>query len=447
MLLTNPFLYRKTLRLEAAPRSVSVVPNSARLLHRRRIAAQTAGVTLAARAAGISRTRVLLAQPAAVSLVGTASLKRQLLLRCSPAEIGLTTSEAILQRTRLAGFIKAEISIEPQPAQLLRNLVLKCQPASITITPNSANFLKVLGSIEAQPQAIAIEGRAADLRASRLLTAAAATIEMAPRPAQLVRTYPLSPQPAGIAVTPLPAILRLSRVLKAVKQDIAISPKAATLEKVKDPFSLSYGAFGSVNPGGSATLTIPSLAIGSAPTSANNKRFVYAAVGVAASVGFTVSGVTIGGVAASLFAGTNTSASNQAQIWVAEIPTGTTASVVVTANNANPLCCGVAVYYAINPATPTTPDASATSTSTGSPVGLDLNILSGGKAIGLVLVRDGTGGAGGTWAGLSENVDQDIRSGEWFTSASGGAPGTPTSISLTRTGSTLDSKAVAASLH
>jgi hypothetical protein len=236
MLLTNPFLYRKTLRLEATPKAISVVPNSARLLHRRRIAAQPAGVILAPSAAGLSRTRVLLAQPVAISLAGTASLKRQLLLKCLPATVSLTTTEAILQRTRLAGFIKAEITIEPQPARLLRNLVLKCQPASIDLTPNSANFLKVLGSIEAQPQAIAIDGRAADLRASRLLVAAPATIGVTPRPAQLLRTYPLSAQPVGLALLPRPAILRMSRVLKAVKQDIAIAPKPADLTRNGDPY-------------------------------------------------------------------------------------------------------------------------------------------------------------------------------------------------------------------
>jgi len=211
------------------------------------------------------------------------------------------------------------------------------------------------------------------------------------------------------------------------------------------PFSLSYGSFGSVNPGSGTSFTVSSLAIGPAPVGAN-KRYVYAAIGLASSGTFTVSAVTIGGNAASLFAGLNASSFVQAQIWVAEVPIGTTANVQVT-TSANTLCCGVATYPALNPATPNVPDAITTSTSTGSPLSLDVNIVAGGAAIGAVQVRDTSATSGGAWSGLTETVDSDIRSTEYFTVAGGGSAGSPAPITVTRTGAGTDSRAVSASLH
>jgi hypothetical protein len=139
-----------------------------------------------------------------------------------------------------------------------------------------------LGSIEAQPRAIAIEGRAADLRASRLLVAAPATIGVTPRPAQLLRTYPLSAQPVGLALMPRPAILRLSRVLKAVKQDIAIAPKPADLiyTPIPDPSFANVscllhfdGANGSTAFTDSGPLGLTVTAIGNAQISTAQSKF------------------------------------------------------------------------------------------------------------------------------------------------------------------------------
>jgi hypothetical protein len=45
------------------------------------------------------------------------------------------------------------------------------------------------------------------------------------------------------------------------------------------------------------------------------------------------------------------------------------------------------------------------------------------------MVRDGTVS---TWTGLTENFDTDTRSNEWFSGASGGTPGTPATISISR---------------
>lgn len=311
MYMTNTFLFLKTLRLEAGTRAISVTPHAARLLRRRRIAAQPAAVSLGTTAADLSRTRVILAGRRDITIAGSAALTRQLLLTCQPAQISLGTSEAILQRTRLAGFIKTEITIEPQPARMLRNLVLKALPATVELTPNVANFLKVMGSIEAQPQTITIEGRAADLRAKRLLTAAPAAIEVTPQAAQLRRSYPLSAMPGGLVLTPRPAILRLSRRLVAVKQDISLSPKSADLTKSKvgvatfmartsNPADLSTYTFTNQNVGGDGVKTVT----------------VVIAVSVVGGGSMSLTGCTIGGVAATLLTqGGSGSSSSRAALY------------------------------------------------------------------------------------------------------------------------------------
>lgn len=343
MYMTNTFLFLKTLRLEAGTRAITVTPHAARLLRRRRIAAQPAAVTLGPATADLSRTRVILAGRRDITIAGSASLTRQLLLTCQPAEISLSTSEAILQRTRLAGFIKTEITVEPQPARLLRNLVLKCQPAAVELTPNTANFLKVMGSIEAQPQAITIQGRPADLRAARLLTASPAAVVVGPRPAQLLRAYPLVAQPVGIAVLPRPAILRMSRVLKAVKQDIALAPKAADLIYTI-PRSVAFVDKQSSGTTASS-FTIP---ISFGPAGAKTVYVMLPWIGT--SSGRTLNTVTIGGVAATRLSRVNgASQTVNLELWKVDGITATSGNVVATFNNTT---YGLPVYlwYGLNTA-------------------------------------------------------------------------------------------------
>jgi len=394
MLLTNPFLYRKTLRLEATSRAVTVVPNAARLLHRRRIAAQPATATLTAPAASLSRTRVILAQTTPISIAGTATLKRKLLLKCLPATISLATSAAILQRIRLAGFIKADITIAPQPALLLRRLVLKALPASIATTPRSANFLRVAATIEAQSQSIVVAGRTADIRASRLLTAAPAGIVVTPRSAQLVRSYPLSVQPAAIVVTPQPAILRVSRVLKAVKQDIAIAPKLVDLSA---SMQLAWTDSEAQSLADTLTANFPGESIGSAAAA----RYVVVMVSARGTGGAsrTITGLTIGGVAASLLVA-SASISNPTAIFGLLVPGGTTANVVVTASGVMSRCSiGVGTIDRYLSSTPT--DA-ATTTATSTSIALPLAISAGGVGFWCV----STAAVGDVaWANATEQYD------------------------------------------
>lgn len=213
----------------------------------------------------------------------------------------------------------------------------------------------------------------------------------------------------------------------------------------KDPFSITYGGSGSLDSNGATVHSIPSLAIGAAPTGAN-VRYVAAVVGLTGNSSFTVTGVTIAGLTAALVAGLNTSNAAQCQIWIVAVPTGTTATVDVTASGSDiPQACGVSVYPIINP-TSSTPDATAGSQALTATISLNLNISSGGKAIGGSVVRDTPGNS--TWTGLTENYDADIRSGEIFTTATGGSAGSPATVSVTR-GAAVSSNAgaVSASWH
>jgi len=165
------------------------------------------------------------------------------------------------------------------------------------------------------------------------------------------------------------------------------------------------------------------MTIGAAPTGVGT-RHVVVTIGMMHNSGAgTVSSVTVGGVSATLVItrGANTSGAS-VWIYIAEVPTGTTATVTITMSGATSL--GAATYILRNRATTT-----ATSSSTAEDPSLNLNIAAGGAAVGVSMVRDGTVS---TWTGLTENFDTDTRSNEWFSGASGGTPGTPATISISR---------------
>jgi len=197
------------------------------------------------------------------------------------------------------------------------------------------------------------------------------------------------------------------------------------------PFSIAFTDFETINaPGGGWTTS--ALDIGVAPIG-SNKRHVVAAFGFATNNGnisVTVSAVTIGGVSATKIierlGGGSSGAS--ASIWVAEVPTGTTATVVVTAPNIS-LAAGVGLYALTNMTTAGVATSSSTSSGTAT---LSLNVASGDAVIATSGQRDGSSH---TWTGLTENYDQDPRSGEWMSTASTKTnTGTPLVITCARSG-------------
>lgn len=147
-----------------------------------------------------------------------------------------------------------------------------------------------------------------------------------------------------------------------------------------------------------ATHTFTSKAIGAAHPS----RRVVVAVGFYAAT--TSCTMTIAGVAATELTGCarNYLGSTRTRMFIADIPTGTTATIVVTLGAAG--ACYIGVFSLLNAlsATPV-----ATSNDDTSPVTLDLNVSANGVACGYAIINVSTTWA---WTGMTEAFDATISS-------------------------------------
>lgn len=143
------------------------------------------------------------------------------------------------------------------------------------------------------------------------------------------------------------------------------------------------------------TYTFTTRAIGTAATN----RYVVAAIGLANSPVPTISSVTIGGVSATLVVQT-TGTFERTAFWIAAVPTGTTATVVV--NCAASIRCSIGLWalYDLNSATATDTDSSASSTGT-----VNLDISAGGVAIGYSNTFTSATARTFTWTNLTEGFD------------------------------------------
>jgi len=189
-----------------------------------------------------------------------------------------------------------------------------------------------------------------------------------------------------------------------------------------DPFALTYRD--SVGDTASlTTYTFSGRALGAAPTGANVR---YILIPVATPGGTqTVSSMTVGGVSAALVSGAISSAGGAHQeIWIANVPTGTTGDVVVTWSAAIG-GCGIGVYSLLNPASSTATDT-ATAIHSSGVVTLTLDIPTGGAAIAVTLAQE-TVLPTITWTGTaspSENYDFDADIGDAMSGAIGTTAGT-----------------------
>lgn len=124
---------------------------------------------------------------------------------------------------------------------------------------------------------------------------------------------------------------------------------------------------------------------------------MYAATGA-------VSSVTIGGIAATKVAGT-VSGVALSEIWVAAVPTGTTANIVV--NSGTVLTARFAVsIYAIYGAASATPVA--TGTSTANPGAATLACTANCAVIGGFCIAAVPGSVRTSWSGITEDNDADF---------------------------------------
>lgn len=143
---------------------------------------------------------------------------------------------------------------------------------------------------------------------------------------------------------------------------------------------------------------------GKAIGTAGGHRAIVVGVAGAGTTSRTVSSVTIGGVTATqiVFAeDLGNSLYAPAGLFIARVPTGTTANVVVTWSGGQSRC-GVGVWAVYNLDSVA---ATATNSSLVSPSSLDLTIKPGGAAIGMFSGYDNNTFSAHTWVGLTKNFD------------------------------------------
>ncbi len=189
----------------------------------------------------------------------------------------------------------------------------------------------------------------------------------------------------------------------------------------------------------SANATIYTFATQNIGVAAGDRYIVAAIIGRKSGASTTISTVTIGGVSAAITQVTNAPANtNVAALAIAAVPTGTTASVVVTFGAAM-VRAGLALYRLDNLASAT---PFHTQTSTAAPLAGTLNIPYG-CAIGVGTTAT-TGSC--TWGGLGEDYDSVVEVANCFTGASTALVTTGPAQSITATfTSTLESAGVFAS--
>jgi hypothetical protein len=143
------------------------------------------------------------------------------------------------------------------------------------------------------------------------------------------------------------------------------------------------------------TYTFTGLSIGTAAAT----RYVIA--GFAAEGGSNptaASSVTIGGVSATLLSGTGT----YAAIYIALVPTGTTATVAITLN-AEASRCGVVVWTAANLSSASAQD---TLTDTSDPLSGTIDVPSEGAVV-AIAAHGNSNGHLFTWTGATEDAEFD----------------------------------------
>jgi hypothetical protein len=167
------------------------------------------------------------------------------------------------------------------------------------------------------------------------------------------------------------------------------------------PASFSLTA-SSVNTGGLSTYTFSGLSLGQ---EASNRRIIVALAGQNQTR--TVTSLTVAGVAATRIIGDNPIASGRAtaQLWIADVPSGTTGNVVVTLSGGSWSGCAVGLYAAYD-LTTNTPHDSKQATSSTTQASLNLAYKSG--FIIAVAAQAANAATSFTWSGLNEDFDLDM---------------------------------------
>ena len=151
-----------------------------------------------------------------------------------------------------------------------------------------------------------------------------------------------------------------------------------------------------------SSVTFSAMSFGSAAT---DRRMIlcitYRAVG-----GRTISGVTIGGQTATrLVAVLTEGVSRNSLIYIADVPSGTTGDVVITANSAlNDV--GVSIYRTVGLSTTTTPNDTGTDNAqTANLMDVSLNTLANSVVVACCASENNVTT---TWAGVTEGADFSV---------------------------------------
>lgn len=145
--------------------------------------------------------------------------------------------------------------------------------------------------------------------------------------------------------------------------------------------------------------TFTSRALGAAQA---DRRIIVGASMRVAGTTTTLNSITVAGISATqVVSAPNTTGGNLTltELWIADVPTGTTGNVVVTYSSAAVLRCGINVWRMVGAASGT---ASATGTSTVDPGTATITIPSNGSAVGYAAC-DMTGGAI-NWTNLTQTL-------------------------------------------
>ncbi|MPY72880.1 MAG: hypothetical protein GEU87_01335 [Alphaproteobacteria bacterium] len=160
--------------------------------------------------------------------------------------------------------------------------------------------------------------------------------------------------------------------------------------------------------------------------------------------GKTILSVTIGGVAATqrVFAeGGPGTVRNQCAVWTANVPTGTTADVVVTWS-AEVVTCAITVYrLEISSETPT--DTATDILDTAEVLTLNLDVAAGGIII--AAATNGVAASSATWAGITERHDALIENLNYSSAADSFVSGGTENLTVTMAPNASDGAACAVS--
>lgn len=163
----------------------------------------------------------------------------------------------------------------------------------------------------------------------------------------------------------------------------------------------------------------------------------YIVVGTTSQSGtnIAVSSLSVGGISATPLLSI-VQINNTIELWIAAVPTGTSATVSVTWASTRSRCA-IVVWRLVGLVSPTAYDT-AQEFSFGASAGDGaLDIPAGGVALGMAS-DSGTGGRNWTWAGLTESVDLTFGSGRSYTGATGNFASAQSglAVSATPSGST-----------